>query len=52
MIAYVFINKENPRRIKMIPALSYGEACKKLEERLDSENKRGTPDDYYYGYRI
>ena len=49
-MTYVFINIENPRRIKMIEAYSLPSAINKLIDRLKNEHKSGDATDYEFGY--
>jgi|GEM_PF-5126766 len=47
---YVFINRTNPQRIKMIQARGDVQAYNKLDERLNRENISGVISDYCFGY--
>lgn len=51
-MTHVFINIENPKRIKMINARNMSEANNKLAERLGSEYNSGVLEDYVFGYYI
>lgn len=47
---YVFVNKENPRRIKMIDATSLSDARIKLAIRMVNDIKSGVASDYVFDY--
>lgn len=49
---YVFVNKENPRRIKMIDATNLSDAKIKLARRMVNDYKSGLVSDYVFGYRM
>ena len=51
-MTHVFINKENPRRIKMIKANSMDKAFEKLNERLIQNHTGELKTDYEFGYFI
>ena len=51
-MTYVFINQENPYRIKMIEALGMAHALLRLEKRLVLDINSGLPCDYKFGYLI
>lgn len=51
-MTYVFINKRNPHRIKMIEARCSREAKIKLAERLGSETNSGSVFDYKPGFLL
>lgn len=49
---YVFINKQNPNRIKMIDATTPLEAYFGLIARLENEPESGEGRDYRFGYKM
>lgn len=49
-MTHVFINKENPKKIKMIEAVDKTKAYIKLAERLRTEPNSGLASDYVFGY--
>ncbi len=49
-MTYVFINKENPNRIKMIDADNMVEAKEKLIERLELAGSKECSSGYEFGY--
>ena len=49
-MTYVFINKENPNRIKMINANNMVEAKENLVERLELAVSKECASDYEFGY--
>lgn len=51
-MTYVFINIENPKRIKMIQALNKVEAYLLLAKRLNNEPNSGLVHDYNFGYYL
>ena len=51
-MTYVFINKENPNRIKMIDAGNMVEAKENLIERLELAGNSEYASDYEFGYFI
>lgn len=52
MTTYVFINIENPNRIKMVEALNMRHARICLEARLLHEINSGLASDYDFGYHM